>query len=248
MGQMASGLAHELNQPLGAIANFATAARTLLETGDIAPQALPGILSDITAEATRAGEIIRRMRGFVKKQRPQAHSVDSHELVREAVALLSFDLRQAGVRLDLDLSAPAVRVFADSIQIQQVLVNLIQNAIAAMDDLPTDEKQITIRASMAPNGQFQVDVIDRGRGIAPENQDRIFDAFFTTRPEGLGMGLCSAERLSRNMADNSRSGPTPVAASLSNSRLKSIHYFLGFTYRHISVQFFDTPLDEWPCD
>lgn len=190
MGQMASGLAHELNQPLGAILNYTVALQTALSKGvDSKGAKLAKSISDeIIAQTTRAGEIVRRMRAFVKKQRPDGQPQSLNTLVRDSMTMLAYDLRQAHLHPQLKLDEKLPLVLVDGIQIQQVLVNLIRNAIDAMADTLPAHRRLRI-ATTAADGQAWVHVTDGGCGISPEVGSKIFDSFFTTKSHGLGMGL-----------------------------------------------------------
>ena len=189
MSELTSGLAHELNQPLGAILNYAGVASQLLEAHEDAPPTLTEAVDEIAAEARRAGEIIKRMRGFVRRQTPQVAGVDLNHIVRESAALMRADLRGAGVRLDVHLSDPPPLVHADVVQIQQVLVNLIRNAIDAMSDKPMGERELVISTSIDAHARGRVSVRDSGCGLDAEQKQRLFEPFYTTKPQGLGIGL-----------------------------------------------------------
>jgi PAS domain S-box-containing protein len=189
MGQMAAGLAHELNQPLGAVANYAGACRRLLEDGRLPPERLAATLESIESEALRAGAIIRRLRTFVRKQAPQAAPVDPNAIVEDAMELLTFELRHAQIEPQLVLPAGLPPVLADSVQIEQVLVNLVRNALEAMETVEPASRALTIETAADGDGHIRFSVRDRGAGVASDAMDRIFDAFFTTKPGGLGIGL-----------------------------------------------------------
>lgn len=188
IGQMATGLAHELNQPLGAIANYAKACRSLVEGGRGAPSQVTDMLSEIQSQAMRAGEIIHRLRAFVKKQQPKARPTDANELVEETLRLLTFELRASGTRVLLRLAGDLPNVLADQVQVGQVLVNLIRNAQDAMPHLAGELTITTARSTDDPS-TVAITVCDNGAGVSPENLPRLFDAFFTTKPNGLGVGL-----------------------------------------------------------
>jgi PAS domain S-box-containing protein len=189
MGQMAAGLAHELNQPLGAVANYARACRLMLGSNRLAPERLNQALDQIESQAMRAGLIINRLRGFVKKQSTHAAAVDPNELVKNAVKLMAYDLRQVQVEPRLSLAADLPKVLADTVQIEQVLVNLMRNAVESMQDIPPARRSLEIQTALGGEGRVQISVHDRGCGIAPGEIERVFDAFFTTKPNGLGVGL-----------------------------------------------------------
>jgi C4-dicarboxylate-specific signal transduction histidine kinase len=189
MGQMASGLAHELNQPLGAIANYSMACRAMLTGGADKRDRVIEALHDIQSEALRAGEIINRLRGFVKKQQPNARPRDVNEIVNDTLRLMAFDLRSAGVKPALDLPGHLPPVLADSVQIGQVLVNLVRNALDAMLEVPIADRGLAITTARTAGGFVSIAITDRGCGAPKEALPRIFDAFFTTKPSGLGIGL-----------------------------------------------------------
>jgi two-component system sensor kinase FixL len=194
MGELVSELAHELNQPLYAIANFAEACLNLATGSRMAePNDLVDWLKQIAEQSHRAGEIMRRVYGFVRKAPVQTRATDLGALAHDCVRLLQVNIRHqdVAVRAVLDERLPAV--FVDPVQIQQVLVNLITNAIDSMVHLPRSERRIVIRSRLNESGDVEVSVCDRGRGAsdshAAKSLERLFEPFFTTKPEGMGMGL-----------------------------------------------------------
>jgi two-component system sensor kinase FixL len=186
MGQMAASLAHELNQPLTATANYLKAAQRLAE----APQPdLPRVLQalNLAAQQTlRSGEIIRRLRGFVARGDVERHPEPIGKLIEEASALALVGAKERGVRVDLGLGDGAQRVDVDRVQIQQVLLNLMRNALEAMET--SERRELSVRAD-AVNGMVQVTVVDTGPGVAPEVTAQLFQPFVTTKPDGMGIGL-----------------------------------------------------------
>jgi C4-dicarboxylate-specific signal transduction histidine kinase len=190
MGRLATGLAHELNQPLGAIANFASAARVVLAAPREAVD--HGRLADFAVQietaALRAGHIVRRMRNFVRGGAPTASTVRLGALVAEVIDLCRPEAARAEVELSLHLPTDDPAVTVDPIQIQQVVVNLIQNALQAMEHAPPQRRRLTVRV-VAANGAVQIDVIDGGPGLAGQDSEILFAPFHTTKPEGLGVGL-----------------------------------------------------------
>jgi PAS domain S-box-containing protein len=182
MGEMAAGLAHEINQPLGAIANYARGAVRRVRDGGLASPGLLPILEEIAGEAMRAGEIIRRLRELIRKEGPQQAPVDVNELARNSVRLVQGEARQHGVDVQLELGA-VPRVAADATQLEQVLLNLLRNGIEAADS--TGERRVRLRTA-TDAGAVAVDVRDSGAGLPAED---VFAPFFTTKPHGLGMGL-----------------------------------------------------------
>ncbi|MBP6736702.1 MAG: PAS domain S-box protein [Rhodobacteraceae bacterium] len=188
LGEMASSLAHELNQPLSAIASYAAGGLNLMQQGRADPGMLTTALEKMQVQARRAGQIIRGIQDFVKKREPRFAPVALDEVVQETLGFLAPDARENRVHLQADLaSVPPIR--ADRILLEQVLINLIRNGMEAMP-LPRrhgDVVTITLRA--APAGGAVIEVADQGIGIAPEVDGHLFDAFTSTKPEGMGMGL-----------------------------------------------------------
>ncbi len=189
MGSLVSEIAHELNQPLYAISNFSQACLNRVR------QPEPGVgaeltdwLEQIVVQSHRAGEIIRRVYSFVRKVPPQKRAADINRLARECATLLQVNLRHDDVKLDLKLAPRLPPAPVDHIQVQQVLVNLLTNAIDAVRELPRDQRRITVETRQLESGEIEVAVRDRGPG-GPEPLDKLFEAFFTTKPEGMGMGL-----------------------------------------------------------
>ena len=188
MGQMMAGLAHEVNQPLYAISNYARGMLRRLQSGDRPLLETTEALEQVAHEAERAGEILRRVRSFARRQKTGLVSTTLQELISDVVRLTAFEVRRRHVTLQLELSEKPSIVCCDPIQVQQVLVNLVRNAIEAMEGLPAAERLITI-STFETDGEAGCAVSDRGHGISADDSDRIFDPFFTTKSQGLGMGL-----------------------------------------------------------
>ncbi len=189
MGEMAAGLAHELNQPLGAIAGYAEGCIRLIESNQTEPGQLSPALQEVSRQARRAGQIIHRLREFYRDGVSERQAVAPSRLVGELVDLLAADLRQQQVQLILNLPDNLPCVPLDRIQIQQVLLNLMRNGMEAMQDIPVELRQLTVEAS-APNPRtLQFSVADCGPGCGEEDLHRIFEPFFTTKSQGMGMGL-----------------------------------------------------------
>lgn len=188
MGQMAAQLAHELTQPLGAIANFAAGARRRLVAQGADPE-LVAAIDHIATEALRAGTIIRRLRAFIRKDVPQRSSVDINELVREVAELVRGEAREHGIRVELRCAAGLPPVEVDAVQIEQVLLNLVRNALDALRDGGGAAALLRIETQPAGPTGVEVAVHDSGPGIPATVAARIFEPFHTTKPSGLGMGL-----------------------------------------------------------
>jgi two-component system, LuxR family, sensor kinase FixL len=188
MGQMASTMAHELNQPLTAVTNYLEAGRQLLATDIAGPERVSEIMEKAIAQAQRAGDVIRRLRGFVGKGETERSLQSLNQLVEESLALALVGARQRGVRASLELDNTLPPVLVDHVQIQQVVLNLVRNAIEAMEQVERRELVIGTRA-IPEQGMTEVIVADTGPGIAPELADRLFQPFVTTKAIGMGLGL-----------------------------------------------------------
>ena len=186
MGEMASGLAHELNQPLTAIMNYVQAGRRMLR-GIGGDEKILSYMDKAVDQAARAGQIIRNMREFVAKGETERAPEDINTVVEEAanLGLVGRARRTVVVQFDLAPGLPAVLI--DRIQIQQVIVNLVRNALDALAD--AERREITIRTGPAEVGGVEVAVSDTGPGIAPDIEKRLFRSFVTTKPDGMGLGL-----------------------------------------------------------
>jgi PAS domain S-box-containing protein len=191
MGELMSEVSHEINQPLYAISNFAEASLNRLRSPQAAAAGheILGWLEQIAVQANRAGEIIRRIGRFVRKSPAKLVAADVNEIVRDVVELLSVDGRLDVVDLQLELADNAPLVNVDRIQIEQVLVNLLRNALEAMSNNPSADRQLRVRTEWLPTTAVRVVVRDNGRGLPPEDLKRLFEPFFTTKSEGMGMGL-----------------------------------------------------------
>lgn len=190
MGHLTIGLAHELNQPLGAITNYAEACDVILsQPAESRGQGrIQENIDHIKWASLRAGQIIRRIRNFVQSSPSTATDVDINVLVQEVAALCRQEIVHAKVELTLDLSADDGVVFVDPIQIQQVLVNLVQNSLQAMQNCRGNDRRLSIRTSRSLD-VARVDVLDSGRGFDAADAEAIFEPFHTTKEEGLGIGL-----------------------------------------------------------
>lgn len=189
LGEMASTLAHEINQPLTAIANYLKGCRRILETMD-GPQVamLSGAVDEAANQALRAGQVIRHLREFVARGESERHIESLPKLVEDAGSLALVGAREKGVRVSYRFDPRAELAFVDRIQVQQVLLNLIRNAIEAMADGARRELVVSTRA-LPDEGLVEVRVADTGPGIAPEVADQLFQPFVTTKPHGMGVGL-----------------------------------------------------------
>lgn len=189
MGEMASSLAHELNQPLSAIANYCAGCIKRMQGGNFRSEDLLAAMQKAADQAERAGKIIRRMRDMVKKGEPHRQAVGLPELIDEARAFADIEAQRSSTQLQVNIPENLPRVVVDRIMIEQVLLNLIKNGIEAMAALPPEQRQLRISARSRDPRMIEVCVADRGHGLADEDIERIFTPFFTTKPDGMGIGL-----------------------------------------------------------
>ncbi|MFU2489649.1 PAS domain S-box protein [Thauera sp. WH-1] len=189
MGEMASTLAHELNQPLAAIANYCAGSVTRLQSGNARTEDILAAMQKASFQAERAGKIIRRVREFVKKSEPRRSAVSIVEVLDDAIGFADIDARRTGIRIQTEIEADLPAVYADRIMIEQVLLNLIRNGLDAMIDTLPAQRVLVVRVRRFGADAVEVAVIDRGHGISEEGRRRLFTPFYTTKSEGMGMGL-----------------------------------------------------------
>lgn len=189
MGELTASIAHEINQPLAAIVNNANACGRLLayEPADVEEVRLA--VADIAQAGTRAAEVITRIRSFLKKQTSAMDRVDINEIIQEVLALVTGELETNRISTSTDLHPTLTSVLGDRIQLQQVVLNLVVNGIEAMTAVSGRPRQLLVRSRVYQDGKVLVEVQDSGAGLNPEDASHIFDAFFTTKAAGMGMGL-----------------------------------------------------------
>ena len=196
MGEMAAGIAHELNQPLAAITNYASAATRLVAAGTD-PEDVKMALEQIAGQALRAGEIIRRLRSLVQNRETRREPVDVNDLVTEVVSFSLSDARLHDVRIRTALAATLPVLSLDRIQVQQIVLNLLRNAIEALAERPAADREIVVHTAREAGGAVTISVQDNGPGVPDEVVARIFDPFCTTKETGTGLGLA----ISRTIAE-----------------------------------------------
>jgi C4-dicarboxylate-specific signal transduction histidine kinase len=189
LSELSGSLAHELNQPLASILNNAQAAQLFLKQSPLDTNELSEIMTDIVAGGRRASEVIRRMRSLLQKGRPEMQPLDINKLVHQVLALVHSDLvaRKVSVRTTLAPELPSAK--GDSIQVQQVLLNLILNGCEAVQETALTERELIIETEPQGPNQVRVSVRDRGPGVPGPMLEKMFEAFVTTKKQGLGMGL-----------------------------------------------------------
>ncbi len=211
MGQMASALAHEVNQPLTAATNYIEAARLLLASGG-ALDRLTAIIDNVSSQISRATQIIRRLRDFVKKGEIAQRAVDVNKVIAEASALALIGARERGVKVELRSAMNLPPVLIDNIQIQQVIVNLMRNAIEAME--ASERRELTIASEIEEGSRVWVSIVDTGPGIAPEIADRLFQPFVTTKPQGMGVGLSICRTIVEGHGGQLAVEPNPAGGTI----------------------------------
>ena len=189
LGGMAAGLAHEINQPLSAIVSYANGSARRIRAGDVAPAALLEIVDAIADEALRGGEILRRIREFVRNAEASRASADLNLLVREALHFAEVEARDLGIALRLQLAPQRLDVEVDAIQLEQVILNLVRNGFEAMSDGAGATRELSIETGALDGAAVELVVRDTGSGVSQAAAGRLFEPFFTTKRDGLGLGL-----------------------------------------------------------
>jgi C4-dicarboxylate-specific signal transduction histidine kinase len=195
MGEMATEIAHELNQPLTSIATYADACLRLLANNGDAVEDVNGALQNIANQAQRGGQIIRGLREFVGKGEGARSTTDINHLIRDVVKLAEVEARWHSVKMSMALAADLSAVMVDKILIEQVLLNLIRNAIEAMENVDMDTRQLNITSSLTPEDKVCIAVQDTGPGLSEEAQKKVFDRFYTTKANGMGIGLAICDSI-----------------------------------------------------
>lgn len=189
MGEMAAALAHEINQPLCAIVSNSQAAQRLLERDKAGTDELRSALADIVTDGKMAGEIIHRLRDFLRRKQARRSLLNVKQAIEAVTSLLEADARRHNARIQINLADDLPPIRGDSVQIQQVVLNLVRNGLESMSEHEITARDVTIRAYRHNDDSIVLDVIDNGSGFSPETEKQLFEPFFTTKPAGLGMGL-----------------------------------------------------------
>ncbi len=198
MGELTALIAHEINQPLAAVVTNANACLRWLmgpiPNLDEAREAL----ARITRDGNRASDVIGRIRALVKKSGTEKARLDLNEAIQEVVGLVQSEIQKSGVTLQMELADDLPQILGNRVQLQQVILNLVMNGIEAMDTVTDRPREIRIRSCEHESDQLLIAVQDSGVGIDSQNLEKIFDAFYTTKPQGMGMGLA----ISRSIVEN----------------------------------------------
>jgi PAS domain S-box-containing protein len=190
MGEMSTGLAHELNQPLCAVLNYAQACSNLIKDKEhINFNRLDESLEQIISQTNLAGEIIRRIRSLIGKRESAPEPVDINDIIREVIDMETSEAGQKSITIKTQMAEQLPAVLADRIEIEQVILNLVRNAFEAMSQTEPHERILTIHTYMTDENKVEVAVRDTGKGLAPDETEKVFDSFFTTTTNGLGVGL-----------------------------------------------------------
>lgn len=218
LGEMASALAHELNQPLTAISNYLKGSRRLLVSKGLGDDRIATALDQAADQALRAGVIIRRLREFVSRGETERRIEDLPKLIEEASALALVGAREHGVRVRFEIDPSADRVLADKVQIQQVLLNLIRNGMDAMEDSP--RRELVISAAPADDDLVRVWVSDTGAGVEPDFADQLFQPFVTSKRTGMGVGLSISRTIIETHGGRIWFEPNPDGGAVFNFTLQ----------------------------
>lgn len=222
LGELASGIAHEINQPLAAVLNYAAASQRYLHALERDPQAAGRVaqgLQRISEQATHAAEVIKRLRAFLRKEPRRLQALSVAEVAREAVRLCAWEAAQAQVTIEQRMTDNLPPVYADRVLLEQVLLNLLRNAIDAnREQQPGQPSRIVLRGEQE-GGRLLVQVIDQGPGVAPEQLDGIFTPFTTSKPEGLGLGLSMSRSIVEGFGGTLTAGPGQGGGLILSCRL-----------------------------
>ena len=232
LGELASGIAHEINQPLAAVVNYANASQRYLQTLGSNPAAVERVaqgLERINLHANHAAQVIKRLRGFLRKGRRNLQALDITEVARQAVSLCAWEARERHVTIELQLPGSLPRVYADRVLLEQVLLNLLRNAIDANNEqLPGQPSRIILQALALDAATLQISVLDQGPGGSAGQLEHLFTPFYTSKADGLGLGLSMSRSIVEGFGGELNARPQasgllmccclPVMASLNPTR------------------------------
>lgn len=214
IGELTSGIAHEVNQPLTAMVSFAEACLRMLRAGNADTHMLDDALEQIAAQGQRAGEIIRHLRRLARKGEGERVPVDLNHLARDVLDLMRNELDASGIVLRLSLDDQYLALRCDRIQIEQVVLNLVRNAMDALGGVPNGRRALTIRTGAGAGGGARLSVEDTGPGFEAEKSERMFETFYTTKADGLGMGLAISRTIVEDHGGRLWAGPRPGGGAI----------------------------------
>ncbi|NMZ53179.1 PAS domain-containing sensor histidine kinase [Pseudomonas lundensis] len=213
LGELASGIAHEINQPLAAVVNYANASQRYLHSLSSNPQAVDRVaqgLERITLHANHAAEVITRLRSFLRKGRRNVQALDVSEVMRRAVSLCAWEANARRVTIEQEIPAHLPRVFADQVLLEQVLLNLLRNAIEANGEKrPAEPSRIRLQAQALGNSRLQISVLDEGPGVSQAQLHQLFTPFYTSKADGLGLGLSMSRSIIEGLGGELEAHPQP---------------------------------------
>lgn len=195
VGELTAAIVHEVTQPLSAILSNVETAELLLQSPNPKLAPVLDILTDVRHDDLRAYDLVRGLRSLLKKRELAFEPVDINQLVADGLRLLQPDAARRGMIIDATLAPQLPSLHADPVHVQQVLLNLVINAMEAMRDTPKADRFVEVRTRMHGDDMVRVEVIDNGRGVSPQHRDQVFDPFFTTKAEGMGLGLALARSI-----------------------------------------------------
>ena len=207
--ELASNLAHELNQPLAAIVAYTQACLTLLRQGHTDPRELMGTFEEVINQGLRVGEIIRHLRALVRRQAAIQTPLDLNDLIHAVLHYAELELRQACIDLRLELAESLPKALADDLQVQLVVLYLLRNAVEAMGQMPEGSRQLTMRTLRSGSDWLLVTICDTGHGFSPEAAEHLFQPFFTTKPGGMGLSLSVSRSIIEGQGGQLWATPNP---------------------------------------
>jgi two-component system sensor kinase FixL len=214
MGEMAAGIAHEINQPLSAIATYAQAAKRMMQNEQPSADVLRDVCTKIDDQARRAGQVIENLRKFIRKQEIRTQSLDVNKMVHDVLNLIEADAHAEGIPIRVDAAQGLPTVRADAIQLQQVLLNLTRNSVDAMRGGLGKDRGILISTRRGERGGVQITVADHGHGVSRQLGDNIFHPFVTTKREGLGVGLAISRTIVQSYEGSLTYTDNPVGGAI----------------------------------
>jgi PAS domain S-box-containing protein len=221
VGEVAAGLAHEINQPLGAIAHYAQGCARRIRSGTMAVDEVAAIADEIAREALRAAEVLRRLRRLVRKEEPRREETDLNEIVRDAASILAPTARDLSVALSVVAAEIPPIVVGDGVQLEQVAINLMINAIESVAAADGPTREVVARVEYLADGRVAITISDSGLGLDSSASSDIFDAFYTTKPDGLGMGLAISRSIVEAHGGQLSATPNPAGGAIFRVALRA---------------------------